>query len=125
MKKLYLILVTVIAVSCADKKQKENFGSQEKIPEVASLEKGQTLFQENNCAACHQLDQKVVGPSMQDIAKIYKEKNGNMVAFLKEEAPPIVDETMYETMKINLQITKTMTDDELQSLELYFLSHSK
>ena len=62
---------------------------------------------------------------MQEIAKIYKEKNGNMVAFLKEEAEPIVDPKMYESMKINLQITKTMTDEELQSLEMYFLSHSK
>jgi cytochrome c len=58
-------------------------------------------------------------------AKIYKEQNGDMVAFLKEEADPIVDETMYETMKINLQVTKTLSDDELKALEEYILSHSK
>lgn len=125
MNKIYLLLVLAFLASCSNKKEKENFGKQEETPQVASLEKGETLFQENNCAACHQPDQKVIGPSMQEIAKIYKEKNGSIVSFLKEEAKPIVDEKLYETMKINLQVTKQMTDEELQSLELYFLSHSK
>jgi hypothetical protein len=33
---------------------------------------------------------KVIGPSVQDIASIYKAKNGN-IAFLVEDAAPIVD----------------------------------
>jgi cytochrome c len=125
MNKIYLILVLAFLASCSNKKEKENFGKQEEIPQVATLEKGEALFQENNCTACHKIDQKVVGPSLQDVAKIYKEKSGSLVSFLKEEASPIVDPKMYESMRINLQITKTMTDEELQSLELYILSHSK
>lgn len=125
MNKIYFILVLVFLASCSNKKEKENFGKQEAIPQVATLEKGETLFQENNCTACHKIDQKVVGPSLQDVAKIYKEKSASLVSFLKEEAAPIVDPKMYESMRINLQITKTMTDEELQSLELYILSHSK
>jgi cytochrome c len=62
---------------------------------------------------------------LKEIANLYKKENGSIVSFLKEEADPIVDPNMYESMKINLQITKMMTDEELQSLELYLLSHSK
>lgn len=123
MKYIYIILVTVLLVSCGNKKDKENFNPQKNPSEVASLEKGQALFAENNCAACHQAAQKVVGPSLQDIAKIYKEKNANIVSFLKEEADPIVDPSMYETMKINLQITKNMSEVELKSLEIYILNY--
>jgi len=120
--KIKLLLLVFAFVSCKNesKPQDEN-----QVPSVSTIERGEQLFTENNCAACHKIDQKVIGPSLQEIAKIYKEQNGNMVAFLKEEAPPIVDETMYETMKINLQITKTMTEIELKSLEEYIYSQGQ
>lgn len=121
MKKLIVIALFATLFSC----QKEEKKQADVAAEVATVERGEALFIENNCTACHQPDQKVVGPSLQETAKIYKEQKGNMVAFLKEEAPPIVDESMYESMKINLQLTKMMTDEELQSLEMYILSHSK
>lgn len=120
--KLITILVILAFVSC--KKQEEKPQEQE-TPQVATIEIGQQLFQDNNCAACHQPDQKVVGPSLQEIAKIYKEKNASIVSFLKEEAEPIVDPAMYESMKINLQITKNLSEEELKSLEMYFLSQAK
>ena len=53
---------------------------------------GKEIFEgKGNCVACHQADQKIVGPSIQDIAKIYKTKNGNIVDFLKNDANPLVD----------------------------------
>ena len=122
MKKTLIIFMFILLFSC---KKQETKQSESEIPEIASVEKGLILFQENNCAACHQPDQKVIGPSMQEIATIYKKENASIVSFLKEEADAIVDPKMYESMKINLQITKNMSDEELQSLELYFLSHSK
>lgn len=120
--KNYCFLLILLLASC----QKETKKVDESQTSVQStVEQGETLFTQNNCTACHKVDQKVVGPSLQDIAKIYKEQNADMVAFLKEEAEPIVDPTMYETMKINLQITKTMTDEELKALENYMLSFAK
>jgi cytochrome c len=112
-----------VFVSCKNEPNKSQEENQ--VTKVPTIEKGLVLFQENNCASCHQPDQKVIGPSLQEIATLYKKENGSIVSFLKEEADPIVDPNMYESMKINLQITKMMTDDELQSLELYLLSHSK
>jgi cytochrome c len=122
--KIKLILLLVFAlVSCKNEPSKPQDENQ--VASVPTVEKGLILFQENNCAACHQPDQKVIGPSLQEIANLYKKENGSIVSFLREEADAIVDPKMYESMKINLQITKTMTDEELESLELYFLSHSK
>lgn len=119
--KYSFFIIMLLLFSCKN----ETAQSENEVPEIASLQKGETLFQENNCVACHQVNQKIVGPSLQDMAKIYKQKNGDFVAFLKQEAQPIVDPSQYETMKINLQVTKNMTDAELQSLELYLSSHSK
>ncbi|WP_298117883.1 c-type cytochrome [Flavobacterium sp.] len=123
MKNKILLLLIFVFVSCKNEPNKPQEENQ--VAQVPTIENGLVLFQENNCAACHQTDQKVIGPSLQEIATIYKKEKGDIVAFLKQEAEPIVDPAMYESMKINLQVTKMMTDEELQSLELYLLSHSK
>lgn len=120
--KYYIVLLIIFMSSCKNeiKHQEEN-----QVTTVSTVVQGEQLFTENNCAACHKVDQKIVGPSLQDIAKIYKAKNGNMVAFLKEEAEPIVDPTMFETMKINLQVTKNLREEELKALEDYIISFAK
>jgi cytochrome c len=120
---IILLLLVFVFVSCKNEPNNPQEKNQE--AQVPTIEKGLVLFQENNCASCHQPNQKVIGPSLQEIANLYKKENGSIVSFLKEEADPIVDPNRYESMKINLQVTKMMTDDELQSLELYLLSHSK
>jgi cytochrome c len=87
---------------------------------------GQELFEgKGNCKACHLVDQKVIGPSIQEIAKIYKTQNASLIDFLKNDAKPIVDPTQYEVMKTNFAITKTMSDEELKALEAYIYSHLK
>ncbi len=121
MRKVVLILISFTIFSCKNEAQKP----ENSIPAMASLEKGQQLFQENNCAACHQTNQKVIGPSLKQIAKIYKKQNTSLKNFLKAESEPIIDPLQYETMKINLDITKGMTDEELNSLEIYIYSFSK
>ncbi len=118
---IYSLILSFFIISC-DKK--ETSKTEETLSEPTP-EKGEALFTENNCIACHKVDQKIIGPSLQETAKIYKEKKGDMVAFLKEEAEPIVNPALYETMKINLQLTKMMSETELESLEMYILSHSK
>jgi cytochrome c len=71
------------------------------------------------------VDQKIIGPSIQDIAKIYKAKKGNILDFLKNDAAPLVDPSQYEVMKTNFAITKSMSEEELKALETYILSFSK
>jgi cytochrome c len=125
MKKLFLLCCIFALISCK-KESEESFGkSTESNTEVKAPEAlGKELFEgKGTCVACHQVDQKIIGPSIQDIAKIYKAQNGNIVDFLKNDAKPLVDPSQYEVMKTNFAITKTMTDKELKAIETYIYSN--
>ncbi len=133
--KLFLLSVfTLFIISCGGKKDDQDFGAKPTTNEEKSTtdvafplaEKGKEIFEgKGTCFTCHKKDVKVVGPSIQDIVKIYNEKKGNIITFLKGEAEPLVDPSQYEVMKANFAITKTMTDEELQSLEQYMQSEGK
>ena len=89
-------------------------------PKVA---KGKALFAAKGCVACHKEQEKLVGPALKEIAKVYADKKGNMVKFLKEEAEPIVDPSMFvSTMKANLAVTKALSGEELAQLTSYIRS---
>ena len=124
MKKIIFISFasSLIFVSCKKEETKE---TATKVPQN-SVDIGKELFEgKGNCVACHLVDQKVIGPSIKEIAKIYKDQNGNIIDFLKNDAKPIVDPSQYEIMKTNFTITKAMSDDELSAIEKYIYSHSK
>ncbi|HBI01132.1 MAG TPA: c-type cytochrome [Flavobacterium sp.] len=129
MKKIVVFVVFVMLFSCQNKKE-ESFGTDSKsVSEVtddsveAKIKLGEELFNGVGlCHTCHKPDQKVIGPSIKEIATIYKEQNADMVDFLRENAKPIVDPTQYEVMKTNFAVTKSMSDEELQAIELYMHS---
>jgi cytochrome c len=123
MKRIFIPIVLIIVFSCKDKPIENSASVDKKI--TVSVATGKQIFESNNCMACHQLSTKSVGPSVADIAKIYKEKKGNMIAFLKAQGPAIVDPSQYASMQVNLEITKNMSDEELESLEKYILSINK
>ena len=126
MKKVIFVLSVLVFISCK-KESEESFGKPETTTEVQKPEDlGAEIFAgKGACVACHKPDVKLVGPSLQDIAKIYKEKNGDMVSFLKGEGEAIVDPTQYAVMKANFAITKTFSDEELKALEAYVYSTLK
>jgi cytochrome c len=120
MRELVFIITIIFFISCK-KEESQTFDKKE-----TALEFGKTLFEgEGNCIACHQAEQKIIGPSIQEIAKIYKEKNASIVSFLREESEPIIDPSKYDIMKTNFTITKSMNDEELKALENYIFSFSK
>lgn len=129
MKKIILAVAVLAMVSCK-KESTESFGKpteSETTTEIQTPEAlGKEIFEgKGNCIACHQLDQKMIGPSITEIAKIYKDKNGNMVSFLKGEADAIVDPEQFAVMQANLAITKTFSDEELKAIEAYIYSNLK
>ena len=83
---------------------------------------GKKLFASKGCVACHKEDAKLVGPSLKEIAKVYADKKGNMVKFLKGNADAIVDPAQFAVMKANLAITQAMKAEELQALTAYIRS---
>lgn len=124
MKKIFFLFVLSMFISCG-KKEPETFGKTESSDETP-VELGKKLFNGSGmCYSCHKPEQKIIGPSIVEIAKIYKDNNANMVDFLKEKADPIVDPTQYEVMKTNFAITKKMTDEELKAIEMYMFSFLK
>ena len=122
MKKLSLIITLFCLFSCKSKEDK----SETSVDETATKISGQELFEgEGNCIACHKPDQKIIGPSLLEIAKIYKDNKASIVLFLQEKSEPIIDPSQYEIMKTNFAITKSMSEEELKALEDYIFSFSK
>lgn len=133
MKKV-LFLSAVLAFTACKKEATENpednkteSYSEGESAEVKSPEAlGKDIFEgKGNCISCHQVDQKVIGPSIQEIAKTYKDKKGDIVTFLKGNADPIVDPSQFAVMQTNIPITKAMSDEELKAIETYIYSNLK
>ncbi|HKJ07000.1 MAG TPA: c-type cytochrome [Flavobacteriaceae bacterium] len=138
--KKYLLALSVTALiftSCGDKKEKEVEKEVEttteevnaevnKVDEAdAQIALGKKLFTEKTCATCHQPDTKVIGPAIKEMNRIYTEKNGNYVKFLKGESAPIVSDDPGEIaiMKANLDsFVKELTAEELSALAAYMRS---
>jgi len=128
MKKiLALALIAISFASCGKKEEKkeENLYPETVLSaEEQSVANGKELFDSNKaaCATCHLPDKKVIGPSIKEIAKIYKEQNASIFDFLRQKSEPIVDPSQYEVMKTNFAIIKSFSDEEIKSLEAYMLS---
>lgn len=132
MKKVLFLSAVLAFASCKKETTENTTTSTENYSEGESAKAktpealGKEIFEgRGNCTACHQPDQKVIGPSIKEIAKIYKDKNGDMVTFLKGKAEPIVDPSQFSVMQTNFAITETMSDDELKAIETYIYSHLK
>jgi cytochrome c len=129
--KKFIVLALAIGVlsSCKNNDDKANEKVKKEVAtsdDFSPAEVGKIIFEgKGNCTSCHNIDSKLIGPSLQDIAKIYKEKNGNIISFLKGESEAIVDPEQYEVMAANLALTKTFTDTELQAIEAYTYSTLK
>ncbi len=125
MKKIVFTLIVLSFFSCK-KESQENFGTTTEATKQKPEELGKEIFEGKGvCYTCHKPEVKTVGPAIKDIAKLYKEKGGSIVAFLQEKSEPIVDPSQYETMKTNFAVTKNLPEEELKALEAYMLSFSK
>ncbi|MDQ6471148.1 c-type cytochrome [Flavobacterium sp. LHD-80] len=131
-----VFLAAVMAFASCKKESQEPFGKStestttsaegESAKAKTPLDLGKEIFEgRGNCTSCHQPDQKVIGPSIKEIAKIYKDKKGDITTFLKGNADPIVDPSQFAVMQTNFAITKEMSDEELIAIEAYIYSYSK
>ncbi len=142
MKKIIVSLTTValLLTSCGnDKKEAKPAKQKENAVEQAApvaneaaksdggdteqIALGEKLFSEKTCVSCHQLDAKVIGPSIKEIVKIYDEKGANIFDFLKGDSKAIVDTDPGQVaiMQANLDgFVKDLSDDELHALVAYF-----
>lgn len=126
-KLLLTLSIGISIISCGEKKETDAMGSPINQAETSvnqtPKELGKELFEgKGMCATCHKADIKTVGPSINDIAKIYKEKGACIADFINDKGEPLVDPSQYEIMKANFVITKAMSAEERKALEIYMMS---
>ncbi len=134
MKKILLVfaIISLTIVSCGETK-KEDVKKEIETPQKEEATEapaagddlialGEKLFTDKTCVSCHQLDAKIVGPSVKDIVKIYEQYDASLVDFLKGEKDAIVDTDPGQVaiMKANLDgFVKDLKEEELQALAAY------
>jgi cytochrome c len=130
MKVYFKLLLTfsigISIISCGEKKETDAIGNPINQAETSANQTpkalGKELFEgKGMCATCHKADIKTVGPSIKDIAKIYRENGASIADFINEKGEPLVDPSQYEIMKANFVITKAMSAEERKALEIYMM----
>ncbi len=86
------------------------------------VSKGEKLFKEKNCAVCHQLDTKLVGPALKVISKTYAGKKEKLNSFLKGNSKSIIDPAQHAIMEPQIAITKAMSEEDRMAIVEYLLS---
>jgi cytochrome c len=136
MKKILFVFVmfSLAMISCGETKKEDVKKEVETTKEVTKeapaassdmLAMGEKLFTDKTCVSCHQLDAKIVGPSIKDIVKVYDQYDASLVAFLKGEKEAIVetDPGQVAIMKANLDgFVKDLKEEELEALAAYMKS---
>jgi|SRR5690625_3439612 len=127
--RLFLLLTAVLLISSCISDKKLNGGvktatERKELSKDSQIFLGNRLFSEKTCVTCHDVNRFKKGPSVKEIMAIYKEKDGDIVAFLKGNAPPIVDTTASQVaiMQDNIDgFLKDISDDELSSIATYMM----
>ena len=133
MKKILFVFAvfSLVMISCGETKKEDVKKEVETPKEVAEetpaaggdmIAMGEKLFTEKTCVSCHQLDAKIVGPSIKDIVKVYDQYDASLVEFLKGNKEAIVetDPGQVAIMKANLDgFVKDLKQEELEALAAY------
>ena len=129
MRFLLFFVLILMFFGCNMSKKSEKL-EENKMPERGELSResqlflGNRLFSEKTCITCHDINVEKIGPSVKDIMKVYKAKNGNIVAFLKGETKPIVDTTASQVaiMQANIDgFLQDISDEELNTIATYMM----
>jgi cytochrome c len=88
----------------------------------AKADEGKEIFDSLRCGLCHKLDTGKTTPSLNEIASSYKGKEGQLLIYLKGEAGPIVNPGKKETMKLQIEKTKELKEEERKALADFILN---
>ncbi|MCI5131264.1 MAG: cytochrome C [Candidatus Electrothrix sp. EH2] len=89
--------------------------------DTASAPTGEELMKSNNCLACHKVDTKGIGPSLQDIAAKYTGE---------DDAAAILAKSIKEGSKgkygeIAMPAQKQVSDDDVKAISEWILTQGK
>ncbi|WP_378185926.1 c-type cytochrome [Aquimarina sp. W85] len=116
-----IIISSLIFCACqTDKKEAKPITIGKKTTSSNSFDRGKEIFMgKGKCYTCHLTDKKSIGPSVQQIMKVYTEQQGDLISFLKQKAAPIVEPENYAVMKTNFVIIKQFSEEDLSDIEVY------
>ena len=81
MRHLALLFSLLIIVSCnKNETVSQGLEEQKNMVKLNDVEQGNLLLEDNDCMACHQQNDKTIGPSYKDIANKYTEKDIDYLA---------------------------------------------
>ncbi len=81
MKKLFFTgAISLLAFSCSKKENSEIKPSSEGSAPIATSVSGQSLIEASDCMSCHNTSERMIGPSYQEIAGKYSDKDIEMLA---------------------------------------------
>ncbi len=120
-------LVLIMGVSCSSPKKEKSTATKEVAtsiePMVEEANPGKKLYKDKGCVVCHQVNTKLVGPAIKDIAAAYSGNKAGLTAFLRGEGKAIVDPSLASVMQPQIAITKALPAEELDEIVNYILSN--
>ncbi|MCX7873892.1 MAG: c-type cytochrome [Caldimicrobium sp.] len=86
-------------------------------------QEGEALFKSKGCAGCHSKGFDTFAPSLKTISKSYRNKRINLINYLRGKTPGIIHRESKTMKSIINNVTKHLSDKELEALINYLLSH--
>lgn len=83
---------------------------------------GEEIFKSKGCSGCHSPSFDSFAPSLKTISKSYYNNKEALKAYLKGQKPGLIKGEP-KTMKGFVNITKRLSDQDLEALINYLLSH--
>ncbi len=83
---------------------------------------GEDIFKSKGCSGCHSKSFDSFAPSLSTISKSYYKRKDDLKAYLRGKKPGIIKGEP-KAMRGFINITKKLSDEELEALVNYLLSH--
>ena len=86
-------------------------------------EDGEAIFDSLRCNACHKPDTGKAMPSLKIIAAAYEGKEDRLLSYFKGDSEPVVNPEKKGIMRLYIEKTKDLEDDQRKALADFILSH--
>ncbi|MBN1903641.1 MAG: c-type cytochrome [Deltaproteobacteria bacterium] len=83
------------------------------------------VYKALNCGICHKADTGKTYPSLIEITKAYNGDKDMLIKYFQGKSEPIMNIEKAKSMEKYLEKTKALSEDELNSLVEFILSHEE
>lgn len=94
---------------------------EEKVPTSA----GGKLFFDKGCNMCHKVKESRLGPSVRKLARGYKNKKSELIAYLQRKGEPIIHPDRSSIMRTQLAKLTILSEKQYNDISHYILNGGK